>query len=53
MNFNFDPHKQAQEVIFIRETEKLPHSSLPFGNAKVTHSIYQKHLVLSQHLKTI
>ena len=44
MNFNPDPTKQAQEVIFIRKTKKLPHPSLVFSNAKVTQSIYQKHL---------
>ena len=44
MNFNTDPTKQAQEVIFIRKTKKLPHPFLVFNNAKVTQSIYQKHL---------
>ena len=44
MNFNPDPTKQTQEVIFIRKTKKLPHPSLEFSNAKVTQSIYQKHL---------
>ena len=44
MNFNPDPTKQAQKVIFIRKTKKLPYSSLVFNNAKVTQSIYQKHL---------
>ena len=44
MNFNPNPTKQAQEVIFSRKTKKLPHPSLVFDNAKVTQSIYQKHL---------
>ena len=44
MNFNPNPTKQAQEVIFSRKTKKLPHPSLVFNNAKVTQSIYQKHL---------
>ena len=44
MNFNPDPTKQAQEVIFSRKTIKLPQPSLAFSNAEVTQSIYQKHL---------
>ena len=44
MNFNPDPTKQAQEVIFSRKTKKLPHPPLAFNNANVTQSIYQKHL---------
>ena len=44
MNFNPDPTKQAQEVIFIRKTKKLPHPSLVFNNTNVTQSMYQKHL---------
>ena len=44
MNFNPDPTKQAQEVIFIRKTKKLPHPPLVFNDTNVTQSIYQKHL---------
>ena len=44
MNFNLDPTKQAQEVIFSRKTKTLPHPPLVFNNANVTQSIYQKHL---------
>ena len=44
MNFNPDPTKQAQEVIFFRKTKKLPHPPLVFNNTNVTQSIYQKHL---------
>ena len=44
MNFNPDPTKQAQKVIFSRQTKKLSHSSLVFNNEKVAQSIYQKHL---------
>ena len=44
MNFNPDPTKQAQEVIFSCKTKKLPYPYLVFNNAKVTQSIYQKHL---------
>ena len=43
MNFNPDPTKQAQEVIFSSKTKKLPHPCLVFNNSKVTQSIYQKH----------
>ena len=43
-NFNPDPTKQAQEVIFSRKTKKLPHPPLVFNNTNVTQSIYQKHL---------
>ena len=41
MNFNPDPTKQIQEIIFSRRTNKkeLPHPSLVFNNAKVTQSI--------------
>ena len=44
LNFNPDPTKQAQEVIFSRKTKKLPHPPLVFNNTNVTQSIYQKHL---------
>ena len=44
MNFNTDPIKQAQEVIFSRKTKKLRHPPLVFNNTNVTPSIYQKHL---------
>ena len=46
INFNPDPTKQAQEVIFSRKTKKLPHPPLVFNNTNVTQSIYQKHLGL-------
>ena len=44
MNFNPDPTKQAEEVIFNRKTKKLPHPPLLINNTNVTQSIYQKHL---------
>ena len=44
MNFNPDPTKQAQEVIFSRKTKKLTHPPLVFNNTNVTQSRYQKHL---------
>ena len=52
MNFNPDPTKQAQEVIFSRKTIKLPQPSLAFSNADVTQSIYQKHLGIILDSKT-
>ena len=45
MNFDPEPTKQAQEVIFSRKTKKLPHSPLVLSNANVIQLIYQKHLV--------
>ena len=39
MNFNPEPTKQAQEVIFSRKTKKLPHHPLVFNNLNVTKSI--------------
>ena len=47
MNFNPDPTKQVQEVIFSRKTKQLPPPPpLPavFNDANVAQSIYQKHL---------
>ena len=45
MNFNADPAKQVQEVIFSRKTnKKKTHPPLVFNNTNVTQSIYQKHL---------
>ena len=44
LNFNPDPTKQAQEVIFSRKTKKLPHLPLVFNNTNVTQSIYEKNL---------
>ena len=44
MNFNPNPTKQAQEVIFSHKTKKLPHPLLVFNNANVTQTIHQKHL---------
>ena len=46
MNFNPDPTKQVQEVIFSRKTKQLPPPPLPAvsNDANVAQSIYQKHL---------
>ena len=43
MNFNPDPTKQAQEVIFSRKKNKLPHPPLVFNNANVTQSKAPRH----------
>ena len=39
INFNPDPTKQAQEVIFSRKTKKLPHPSLVFNSTNVNQYI--------------
>ena len=44
MNFNLDPRKQAQEVIFSRKTKKEYHSPLTFNNNNVLETNSQKHL---------
>ena len=44
INFNPDPTKQAQEVIFSRKTKKLPHPPSVLNNRNVTQSTCQKHL---------
>ena len=36
MSFNFDPSKQAQEVIFSRKLKKVTHPPLVFTNANVS-----------------
>ena len=57
----FNPHltKQAQEVMFNRNTKKLLRASLSFNNVSLKNSMSQKHLGLTldeklnfvQHLK--
>ena len=44
MNFNPDPSKQAQEVIFFRKFQNSAHPTLNFNNNTVTESVPQKHL---------
>ena len=44
MNFNPDPTKQAQEVIFSRKLQKLIYPPLHFNNIAVTQSTAQKHI---------
>ena len=51
MGFNPDPNKQAQEVIFSRELDKLNHPSLNFNNPVVIQSTNHKHLGMSLDTK--
>ena len=59
MNFNPDPTKQAQEVIFSRKAKEIYHSPLLFNNTVVSQSSSQKHLgvildsklIFDEHLK--
>ena len=44
MNFNSDPTRQTEEVIFRRKTKELSDRPLASNNANVTQSIDQKHL---------
>ena len=61
MNFNPDPSKQAQEVIFSRKIKKPNHPELIFNNIPVNQTSYQKHLGMfldnklnfGEHLKYI
>ena len=61
MNFNPDPLKQAQEVIFSRKITKTNHPTLIFNDNPVHQVALQKHLGMfldcklnfEEHLKTI
>ena len=61
MNFNHDPTKQAQELIFTRKVQTTNHLPLFFNENVVPQSSSQKHLGMfrdsklnfSEHLKTI
>ena len=44
MEFNPDPRKKAQEVIFSIKTTKLIHPNVFFNDITVTSSSSQKHL---------
>ena len=44
MNFNPDPNKQAQELIFSRKINKINHAPLLFNQNLVKPSVTQKHL---------
>ena len=60
-NFNPDPSKQAQEIIFSRKTKKISRPSLRFNNSIVSQTLYQKQLgiflgarlTFEEHLKVI
>ena len=61
MNFNPDPNKQAQEVIFSWKTKKQYHPPLALNNNNVSETNSQKHLGVvldnrlsfEEHLKMI
>ena len=61
MSFNFDPTKQAQEVVFSRKLQKSIYPPLHFNNFALTQSTTQKHLGMlldvkldfQEHLKNI
>ena len=44
--FNPDPRKQAQEVIFSRKSKAISHPPLAFDNNNVIQATYHKHLVI-------
>ena len=46
MNFNLDPSKQAQELLFSRKTSSKPYPSLNFNDNPVHQGQLQKHLGL-------
>ena len=49
MNFNPDPCKQAQEVVFSRKVNKDYHPPLTFNNSIVHQATSQKHLGIILH----
>ena len=61
MNFNLDPTKQAQELIFSRKVQTTNHPPLFFNENVIPQTTLQKHLGMflksklnfSKHLKTI
>ena len=53
MSFNPDPTKQAQEVIFSRETTKKIHPKIFFNNIQISKADSQKHLGLHLDSKLI
>ena len=44
MNFNLDPNKQTQEVLFSRKLQKVSYRKLFFNNADVSQANSHKHL---------
>ena len=61
MNFNPDPSKIAQEIIFSQKVNNILHSPLTFNNVDVGRIHFQKHLErlldfklsFSKHLETV
>ena len=61
MNFNPDPTKQADEVIFSRKAKEIYHPPLVFNSTSVSPSSSQKHLgdildsklIFDEHLKVV
>ena len=61
MNFNPDPTKQAQYLLFSRKVQMINHSTLFFNQNVVPQTSLQKHVGMflnsksnfSEHLKTI
>ena len=61
MGFYPDSSKQAQKVIYSRNTNKVYHSSLAFNNSTATQTTSQKHLsvildsrsALNDHLNSV
>ena len=57
MEFNPDPSKQTQEIIFSRKTNKISHSSSRYNNSIVSQTSYQTtfdaRLTFEEYLKVI
>ena len=51
MKFNFDPSKQAQEVIFSRKSKRSTHPPLSFNNNNASQTFSQKHLGVTLDFK--
>ena len=51
MNFNLDPNKQAQEVVFSRKINKINHPPLLFNRNLIKSSSSHKHLGMVLHTK--
>ena len=51
MNFNPDPTKPAQEVIFSRKLKTIHHPSITFNNNPISLCPNQRHLGLTLDLK--
>ena len=51
INFNTDPSKQVQEIIFSRKLEKANHNSVYFNNNSLQQVLSQKHLGMFLYTK--